>query len=335
MSDPEVARPRVLYVCAWGRSGTTVLDRVFGQVPGFVSVGELRSLWDADPTVRRCGCGVTVAECALWGQVLPAVLGPPGPGRVGEVRALRDAVGRTRHLASLWRLGPRRRLDPAQEAYRSFLVALYRALLAAAPGHVVVDSSKHPAEALLLSAAGDVEVSVLHLVRDPRAVAYSWSRRPGDGAAAPDGDRPPPRGPLSSSGWWTLWNATAEGPLRRRLGPRYRRLRYEDVMADPEAELGGVLEWMGERRDALAFCAPRSVDLGRAHTVAGNPNRFGAGPVTLREDRAWEQAMDPTRRTLATLGALPLMAHYGYRLSGLSAARPGAATGRASENGRD
>ena len=39
------ARVRVLYIGGWGRSGSTLLDRVLGQVPGVVSLGEVRELW--------------------------------------------------------------------------------------------------------------------------------------------------------------------------------------------------------------------------------------------------------------------------------------------------
>ena len=37
--------PTVLYVGGYGRSGSTVLDRVLGALPDAVSVGEIRSIW--------------------------------------------------------------------------------------------------------------------------------------------------------------------------------------------------------------------------------------------------------------------------------------------------
>jgi len=35
---------RVLYIAGWGRSGSTILDNVLGQVDGFFSAGELMFL---------------------------------------------------------------------------------------------------------------------------------------------------------------------------------------------------------------------------------------------------------------------------------------------------
>ena len=37
----------VLYIGGYGRSGSTVLDRVLGALPDVVSVGEIRSIWGA------------------------------------------------------------------------------------------------------------------------------------------------------------------------------------------------------------------------------------------------------------------------------------------------
>jgi hypothetical protein len=45
------ARPNVLFVVGSGRSGSTLLDILLGQIPGFFSTGELHSLWWAG--IRR------------------------------------------------------------------------------------------------------------------------------------------------------------------------------------------------------------------------------------------------------------------------------------------
>ena len=48
---------RVLYVGSWSRSGSTLLDLMLGQVPGFVSVGELRFLWQRGLIERQLAKG--------------------------------------------------------------------------------------------------------------------------------------------------------------------------------------------------------------------------------------------------------------------------------------
>lgn len=311
ISSDGSPRVRVVYVCSWGRSGSTIVDRVLGQVAGAVSVGELRSLWDADPATRRCGCGALLAGCRLWQPVLYETVGDSSARALAWVRELRDRCARSRHVPALVRRQRAAAPIPATaRQYVDVLVSLYRRVLAHQDATVIVDSSKHPAEAALLASCPDVELTLLHLVRDPRAVAFSWQA---SAVAVDDRDRPPPRGPLSSSAWWTLWNGAADR-LGGALGDRYRRIRYEDVMVDPKREVTSLAEWAFGPGNVPPFSSERCISLGFDHTVAGNPNRFVSGPVRLEADRRWETALSPSATLMATLPALPLLRALGYRL---------------------
>jgi hypothetical protein len=315
MATSLQAKPRVLYICGWGRSGSTILDRILGEAPGFASVGELRSLWDADPSTQRCGCGDLVAACVFWGPILAAMSAVSGY-TVDSVRELRDETSRSRHLLRLWRTARndgRRPLSAAMR-YGDVLTGMYAAVRAATRSAIVVDSSKHPAEALLLAARPDVDLTVLHLVRDPRAAAFSWSKRSGSTTGSSRREGLPQRGALSSSAWWTIWNAVAEGMLRPLLGSRYLSLRYEDVMASPRDQLGAVVQRLGMSAGELPFSGSHEVILGPAHTVAGNPNRMSTGAVRLESDGEWKTALGRTDRWKATIPALPMLHHFGYSL---------------------
>jgi hypothetical protein len=315
MSMKHHANPRVLYICGWGRSGTTIVDQALGQVPGFFSVGELRSLWDTDPTVQRCACGQVVMNCPLWGPLLSS-LSNVGGYTSRSVLSMRDDVARTRHLLGLRRDArhPERKAARSVTSYGDVLENIYRAILAATGSGIVVDSSKHPADALVLAARSSVDLTVLHMVRDPRAVGYSWSL--GAEAALPVGDRPvdrpPRRGVWSSSAWWTGWNGATEALLKPLLGSRYISLRYEDVMADPRQHLGSVIQRLGGSMADLPLVNNNEIIMGPSHTVAGNPSRMRRGTVPLAVDRRWESNMTAIDRWRAVVPALPLMGHYGY-----------------------
>src|SRR3569623_2074282 len=83
---------------------------------------------------------------------------------------------------------------------------------------------------MLVAPGGDLRV--VQLVRDPRATAVSWSQQKSqhDGGAA---NVMQTQGVLRSAALWSTWNAAAE-VLFRRLGRRYLRLRYEDLIGNPE-----------------------------------------------------------------------------------------------------
>jgi len=53
-----MSRTRVLYILGWGRSGSTVLGNILGEIDGFFSAGELHYLWERSLVEgRACGCG--------------------------------------------------------------------------------------------------------------------------------------------------------------------------------------------------------------------------------------------------------------------------------------
>ena len=69
-------RPRVLYLGGLGRSGTTVLERVLGELPGTCSVGELVHLWRRGVLDdETCGCGEPFSRCPFWSEVLRDAFG--------------------------------------------------------------------------------------------------------------------------------------------------------------------------------------------------------------------------------------------------------------------
>jgi hypothetical protein len=303
----------VLYVGSWGRSGSTLLDLMLGRLPGFVSVGELRYLWERGLEERqRCGCGLPVPECPFWRAVLDTAF--PG-GRRGEADAVvhlwrrTDGLGRVPALAAPWRPAAYGR-DVA--AFREILGRVYAAVRAVSGAETVVDSSKYAAYGLLLAGAPGIDLTVLHLVRDSRAVAYSWTRRKPMPEVS-SGDRYMPlKGPGRSAGWWALENLALH--LLRRAAARSRLLRYEDLAADPRAALARVLGPMGVDLHVLEPLAAGRLMLGENHTVAGNPVRFHRGELAVAPDTEWREGLAPAPRRLVTAMTWPLLLGYGFPL---------------------
>ena len=312
-AEPAAPRPvTVLYVAGSGRSGSTILDRILGQLDGFFSVGELANIWERGLVAgRRCGCGVPVPQCPLWTAVLARGFGTPSSVDAGRMVALGRRRVRPGSLPSL--LAARGRTTaPDGDEYRAALARLYQAVHQHTGCRVIVDSSKSPAYAELLATLPGAEVFVVHLVRDPRASAYSWLRQ----KRLPDfGDdrlmlRQPP---LVSARRWILWQTSTE-LLWRRRADRYLRLRYEDVIGDPQSALLRIAALAGESPPQLPFTSDRIVRLEATHSVSGNPNRFGTGEVELVSDDQWMGAMRRIDWGLVTAATWPWLLRYGYPL---------------------
>lgn len=189
-------------------------------------------------------------------------------------------------------------------AFPSELARLYPAIAATTGCSLIVDSSKLPTYGWLLDRVPTVDVSVLHLVRDPRAVAYSWQRKKplADGAASPIMQR---QSPAKSAALWDVWNLTAA--LLWRGSDRYLRLSYEDFVRHPRYWTQRILKFAGHDADPNPiFIDGHTVAMRPSHTVAGNPDRLRTGPVRLRLDDEWTTGMRRTDRALVSAMTAPL-----------------------------
>lgn len=306
-------RTEVVYVGSWGRSGSTLLDLILGQIPGFRSVGELRYLWDRGLGERqRCGCGVPVPECPFWGAVLEETFGDAQALDPGAMRALWQRVDGLARLPLL--LASRRpaALENDLRAFREILGRLYRAVRVVSGASVVVDSSKYASYALILSGVRRLDLRVLHLVRDSRAVAYSWMRRKPMPEVESETRFMPLKGPWRSALFWDLENLGLH--LLRGSALEYRVLRYDDLASHPGAALGAALDGIRLQAD-LGFLRDGTIHLGSNHMVAGNPLRFHRGEVPIRPDVEWRSRLGPAPRWVVTGLTWPLLVRYGFPLA--------------------
>ncbi len=300
----------VVYVGSWGRSGSTLLDLMLGQIPGFTSVGELRFLWQRGFSERQlCGCGTPVPECPFWRRVLEEVFGSVARMDAAAMLALWKRVDDLRRLPWLLARGSSPRTQSDLIAYRELLGRLYRAVGTVSGARVVVDSSKYAAYGLLVAGAPGVDLRLLHLVRDSRAVAFSWRRRRRMPEVTTEERYMPLKSPVRSALYWDLENVALH--VLRRSVRRYQLVRYEALTARPYEVLAGVLERLGLQAD-LGFLRDGRLRLGTNHTVAGNPLRFDRGEILIQPDAEWRERLGRGPRWLVTALTLPLLLRYGF-----------------------
>lgn len=315
-------RVTIVYIAGVGRSGSTILDRLLGTLPGVVSGNEVIGVWNNG--FRQdlgCACGASFRNCSFWRAVVSSAF-PDREPNADRIQELQWDVSRSRHF---WHL----LADPRPESsfgvllaeYRAALGSLYRAMADVSGCDIIIDSSKLPGEALVLAGLPGVDVRVIHLVRDARAVAHSWRRKIHDPGLGREQDR---HGPLHTAAYWSMRNILAE-MLVRRLP--YVRVRYEDLMRSPQTELRrltSAVDVLAGREATLS--AEHTVDLGPVHAMLGNPQRFQTGSVELRSDEEWRSAMPLPARAIVTAMTLPLLWRYGYLGAGTrtaaSAPRP-------------
>ena len=70
------ANLNLIYIGGYGRSGSTLLDRMLGQLDDVCAVGELRHIWERGLVEDQlCGCGTPFWQCPFWSLVLEEAFG--------------------------------------------------------------------------------------------------------------------------------------------------------------------------------------------------------------------------------------------------------------------
>src|SRR6185312_2019765 len=128
----------------WGRSGSTLVERLLAEMPDTVGAGEVTHLWQrALIDNERCSCGAVFRECPFWDKVGAEAFGGWDAVDAHEVLALKYRVDRTRFVGrqALPTGLNRRRADLAR--YTELHRRLYAAIASVAGVDMVIDSSKH------------------------------------------------------------------------------------------------------------------------------------------------------------------------------------------------
>ncbi len=303
---PQNGPLKVIYIAGYGRSGTTLLDIALGQQPGVFAAGELtalaRHVWKER---EYCACRQQADECGLWSRVVGSWL----QGRSSD--AMED---HGRCLArSEWLIDPRRLLwrsgvGSSGKAYQEETLRLLQAISEVSDSSIIVDSSKLPGRASALLSIRDIEVYVVHMVRDGRGVG--WSMMKPYRRSVEDGIQKElkPKPLWYTAARWFVVNLGVE-MLRARLSrKRSLRVRYEDFVADPAGTVKSIMELVGQ-----SYVMPEhgSEVMKPNHQIAGSRHRM-QDEISINKDIGWTSQMPRSMQRLFSVLAAPLLFRYGY-----------------------
>jgi len=158
------------------------------------------------------------------------------------------------------------------------------------------------------------DAQVIHLVRDGRACVASLKRVHWWTS-----------GPVSAMSSWTLADAELRRLGRRLPADRYHRLRYEDLLSDPRAELGRLCAFLGEQFDEAMLNHSRAAnDIVKSYKTWHEKTRGELDPQRIE---AWRRELSAEEIGLFEAVAKRALRRNGYELSGIG--RPPSAAERA------
>jgi hypothetical protein len=305
---------RVLFIGGHGRSGSTLLLRLLGEIPGLVPVGEVFDIWDTGYRQNQlCGCGVTFHECPFWQEVSLRAFGckPCDLPVVLYMSQKRRVDGRwffPRVWVPMLRSG---KYSSILDSYAEKLKCLYKAIAEVSGGQVIVDSSKGRSQSFILRELPQVELHLVHLVRDSRAAAFSWQRTKLRTEVHWQEEYLDRRSVSRSALEWNIDNLRAS--TRRKSLASYTMIRYEDLTSNPNAELKKICDALRITPQLDELSKSRVVNLGASHTIGGNPNRFILGETVIHIDNEWvAEMLRRDQLAVTALTALGLL-RYHYR----------------------
>jgi hypothetical protein len=309
--DEGSVRPkktRLVYLLGPSHSGSTLLALLLGSHPEITTAGELKQTSLGNVERYRCSCGEEIRRCPFWDAVRRELRAAgwafePGDGSTDL------AAGTGPYIRRLLR--PLHR-GPAFEFVRD--LALY-----AAPGwpahlarwqqanaqltkvvcrltskELVVDSSKIAIRLKYLLRNPALDVRVLRVIRDGRAVMLTHmdparfadardERLRGGGSG---GDRVEERLSAAEAALeWRRSNEEAACVLHGLHRDAWREVRYESLCADPQTTLRPILGWLGVDPGAPVALA-RDI-----YHVIGNGMRLDSTREVRLDDR-WRTVLE-------------------------------------------
>ncbi len=289
----------VAYIAGYGRSGSTLLERILSSHNGAVGLGEIAYLantelsdfyWDAAEGIP------------LWDELAPEL-------RFSEDEVARRETVQTRYESRLtgwfyWLF----RMPNAE--YRKHTLSVLNAIQGAVPATTtwLVDSSKTARDRFfrpfMFRRLPEVNTCMIHLVRDPRGSVQSVRR--GSNAAMERGANGRYKlAVLRAAYGWTMANLS--GLLFRAIyGPdNYVRLRYEELAGDPVTCLKRLEPMLGLNFSTTVERIQSGKPLAGGDQFAGNRMRLES-VIKLKTDERWRTDMPKSLQWLVTILCLPV-----------------------------
>ncbi len=287
----------LLYVGSIAHSGSTLLDLMLNNHPDIQSVGEIHFIDNWLAKNLKCSCGQPIRSCMFWQDVYGRLDG----GMDFRLNGL--IPGRWRNHTIWWK-----NQDANAQAYGWRTYDLYRSILKTSGCRVIVESSKRTSRLLNLIQSGLFDITLLHLIRDGRALAYTNlipKARPAYGGTV----YTPVRGIPGTTFSWIMRNLNLEWIAQKHPQVKTMRIRYEDLALNP----ADTLQKIARLCDCPGLEKYDSPGTENIHNISGSRWRFKSN-VKIRFDEKWRQEM--SRRDQRVFNALGgWMNHrYGYTL---------------------
>ncbi len=299
----------VIFITCIGRSGSTIIANILGQYEHCIHIGELNEIWERGYKNNfLCGCHRPFQKCLFWTHIIK--------NEIKDNAELQKLINVGEYLRSTQPLfflksiifGRKRSL----KIYADHIKNIYLKIYTNGNKRVIIDSTKYTSYGYMLRFIKNIDFHIIHLVRDPRAVAYSWSKIKVRENRINETEYMPRKSTFRATLTYIMSYMFAQIYFKNQKY-KYTILRYEDFIEDPEYYIEKIMNRYKMNKPNSLFQSKNTVNLKKiSHTITGNPIRFNIGNIPLKLDDEWKRKLNPKNEKLIKFLSWPLMLKHGY-----------------------
>lgn len=293
-------KEKLIYILGDGRSGSTIFSVLLGNHPDITSVGELYR-WFEFEGCPKAG-NEKEGDHLFWNRVRQLYFSNGGSSNWGELRKVQHEVEAYSEFIRLY-LGLIKK--SSLRMYESSAQSLFDAIREVSGNLTIVDSSRNMGRAFVLARKYPEQIKIIHLVRDPRGVMWSYHKQ---------GIEQDYKAPFKSA-LHSLIKDILCSLVKMRL-PRDQVLlvRYEDLMMETESELRRLQAFLGLSLEPVIEKIKGGEPFDVPYILDGNRIR-SSSKVGLAFDDEWKRRLTRGQKMLATIMTLPFFLRFGYHRS--------------------
>lgn len=299
MVCPKSEKIKLIYIGPVGRSGSTLLDMIFGVHPDIESVGEIINYSEWFQKDLKCSCGEQISQCSYWCRVrtkLSEIMEEPEKLKINFVPKFEQYLNILRFNS----------VQQAQK-YGYYNYILFKSILSVTKRNIIWDSSKDIDRLIYLYRSGYFDIKVIHLVRDGRGTINSMSI-PRMRLAVNPPQTIKPQSSLKASVRWTLNHLRMLRFKNIISNDKYLLVRYEDLATNPQDEIERIYK-------SLKLEIPEPVIQIKKdnHNIGGNRMRYN-DEIKIKLDEKWrKQLKAKDKRIFQIIGGF-LNRRFGYNI---------------------
>ena len=301
---------RVVHIMGTAHCGSTILGGALASYSDMINVGEIHRIGlSAHPLAENlCACGEVAENCPYWSRVYQSWVDAIAPLTPEKYRGYQMKFERLRSFPRIMieKLKP----SPAFRQYISATLALYRSISLIAESNDIVDTSKYPVRGIALSLIPDLNLQLVHLVRDGRGVIWSRKKKSVVDGSIESTKQANARVLISAILDWIVVNIFSEFARMNSRGA-YIQIRYEDFVSNPREPLSRLTKGSGIQTDRVIEALQAGKPISFGHDFAGNPVRL-KGPVIFKLDEQWKHKISHSEKRNFWIFAGWLARKYGY-----------------------